>query len=290
MRTRPLHPLFGVEVLDCDLRAVTADEGYPEIRALFEEHSLLLFRGQKLTDDQHIVLARLFGPIEDRSKGANGPEPRVSHVSNRFDLRPSMKDDAAQLSHLKANQLWHTDSTFLPVPALTNILMAKIVPSIGGETELVSTRVGWADLPAELRDRACDAVIWHRYAHSRAKIDPGLATDELFTMWEDQAWRALWRNPVTGEDALYLASHAYRVEALSDAEGAELIDALIAHATRPEAIYTHAWRPGDVLMWDQRATMHRGRPWPYAEPRTLASICVSATAADGLEDMRPRVH
>ena len=83
MQTRPLHPFFGVEVLDCDLREVTAEVGYPEIRALFEEQSLLLFRGQTLTNAAHIALARLFGPIEDRSKGANGPEPRVSPVSNR---------------------------------------------------------------------------------------------------------------------------------------------------------------------------------------------------------------
>lgn len=292
MHTTPLHPRFGVEISGVDLRHVSAEAGYPAIRQAFETHSLLLFRGQSLDDAAHLKLGALFGPIEDRSQGKDGPDPRISPVSNRKpvskpdeDAKIAAEDDKLTLN-LRANQLWHTDSTFLPVPALANILAARVLSSTGGETEFASTRAAWRELPEDLKAKARGAVIRHRYAHSRRKISPELAKEEMFTKWPDQAWKALWRNPVTGEDALYLASHAYAVEGMAEEDGQQLIEDLIAFATREACVYTHAWRPGDVLIWDERATLHRGRPWPYAEERTLASICISARAVDGLEQMR----
>lgn len=283
----PLHPRFGVEIHGLDLSRVTATGGYPDIRRAFEAHSLLLFRGQRLDDAAHLALGSLFGPIEDRSQGKDGPTPRVGLLSNRNDDRSIASEDEIRTLNLKANQLWHTDSTFLPVPALTNILVAREITSTGGETEYVSTRAAWHDLPAESKARARNAVLRHRFAHSRGKISAELAKQDTYTKWPDQAWKAVWRNPVTGEDALYIASHAFAVDGWPEAEGRDFIDSLIAFATRPEAIYRHAWRVGDVLIWDERATLHRGRPWPYAEPRTLASICVSAGEVDGLDGVRP---
>jgi len=287
MRMTPLHPRFGVEVHDVDFRRVTAKDGYPAIREAFETHSLLLFGDQRLDDEAHLALGALFGPIEDRSQGKNGPKPAMSQVSNRReDMTLAPADDDHTLN-LMANQLWHTDSTFLPAPALANILAARVVSSRGGETEFASTRAAWRDMPGSLKARARHAVFRHRYAHSRAKISARLATQELFTTWSDQAWKALWPNPVTGEDALYIASHAYTVEGLPEAKGQALIDKLIAFATRPGTVYSHNWRPGDVLIWDERAVLHRGRPWPYEEERTLASMCVTARDVDGLDRMRP---
>jgi len=286
-RTTPLHPRFGVEVHGVDLSRVTATDGYPAIRRAFETHSLLLFRDQRLDDAAHLSLGSLFGPIEDRSQGKDGAEPRVGVLTNRRDDRSIAAEDEIRTLNLKANHLWHTDSTFLPVPALTNILVAREITLRGGETEFVSTRVAWQDLPQDLKVKARTAVLRHRFAHSRGKISVELAKQETYTKWPDQAWKAIWRNPVNGEDALYIASHAFAVDGLPKVEGQALIDALMAFATRPGAIYTHRWRVGDVLIWDERATLHRGRPWPYAEPRTLASICVSAREVDGLDRVRP---
>jgi alpha-ketoglutarate-dependent 2,4-dichlorophenoxyacetate dioxygenase len=286
LRLTKLHPRFGVEMHGVDLRRVTAAEGYPAIRQAFEAHSLLLFRDQQLDDRAHLALGALFGPIEDRSQGKDGPDPKVSPVTNRGDDDAIAAEDDRRTLNLMANQLWHTDSTFLPVPALANILAARVLSSRGGETELVSTRAAWQDLPEGLKAKARSAVLRHRYAHSRAKISAALATEETFTKWPDQAWKAVWRNPVNGEDALYIASHAFAVEGWPEAEGQRFIDDLTAFATRSGSVYTHAWRPGDVLIWDERATLHRGRPWPYQEERSLASICISARAADGLEQMR----
>jgi len=290
MHFSPLHPQFGVQVHCLDMRHVTADGDYPALRAAFEEHSLLLFRDQQLDDEGHLAFGALFGPVEDRSMGKNGPRPRMDNVTNRRADNTIAPEGDPHTLNLKANMLWHTDSTFLPIPALANILAARVLSSSGGETELVSTRAAWRDMPAALKARAQHAVIRHRLAHSRSKISADLATQPLVTRWADQAWRAVWPNPVNGTESLYIASHAFAVDGLPDAQGQALIDELTAFATRPAAIYTHVWRAGDVLVWDERATLHRGRPWPYAEERTLASICVSAGAVDGLDLLRPPAH
>ncbi len=287
LRLTPLHQLFGVEVREVDLREVRRASGYREIRDAFEEHSLLLFRGQSLDDEAHLSLGALFGPIEDRSMGLNGPTPRMDNVTNRLESGEISAADSAHTLNLTANQLWHTDSTFLPVPALANILAARVLSSQGGETEFASTRVAWREMPEALRDRARPAVFRHRLSHSRAKVSGELARAEEFTRWREQGWRAVWRNPVNGREALYIASHVYAVDGLEDQAGQAFVEELMAFVTRPERVYTHHWRPGDVLIWDERATVHRGRPWPYEEERTLASICVSAQETDGLDGMRP---
>lgn len=286
LETEPLHPKFGVEVRGVDLREVTATHLYPEIRALFERHSLLLFRGQNLDAASHTRLAELFGPLENREAMAGGEAAfEVSPVSN--ETEDGVADpESLHVLNLQANMLWHTDSTFLPVPALVNILTAHVVPSSGGETELVSTRAGWAEMPERLRAALREAILWHRLSNSRSKVDPRLAALEEMRRWPDRPWRAIWPNPVTGEEALFIASHAFAVEGLPLAEGRALIDEAIAFCTEPERVYSHRWKVGDVLIWDERATLHRGQPWPYEEPRTLMSICCSATEADGLASVR----
>lgn len=162
---RALHPRFGVEVQDVDVRSITANDGYAEIRAAFEAHSLLLFRDQHLDDAAHLRFGALFGPVEDRSMGRNGPEPRMDNVTNLREDGAVAAADSLHALNLTANQLWHTDSTFLPVPALANLLAARVLPSMGGETQLVSTRAAWRDLPDELRARARTAVLRHRLSH-----------------------------------------------------------------------------------------------------------------------------
>ncbi len=287
MQTSKLHPRFGVEVLGLQLAGVGAGRGYDEIRDLFEAHSLLLFRDQDLDDARHIELGLLFGAIEDRSEGENGPEPTMCTVSNIDD--GEVVSDAGDLRVLRniANQQWHTDSSFMPVPALANILRADLVPSSGGETEFVSTRVAWREMPAELKSRVEGRVFRHRFSHSVGKVSDELARLQQYQKWPEQRWRALWPNPQSGEDALYLASHVCGVEGMDAEAGQALVEELVEFATQPRYVYQHRWRRGDVLIWDERATMHRGRPWPYEQARRLQSICISVGAGDGLDLVRP---
>ena len=282
MRLTPLHKCFGAEVHDVDLTRVTSEIGFPEIRAAFERHSLLLFRDQHLDNAEHIKVAGLFGPIEDRE---DNPEnsPVMTNVGPDDKVVP---EDDLQIIGLKANMLWHTDSTFMPVPAYAAVLTAQTVPSSGGQTEYASTRASFADMPEDLKERARQAVLRHRYSHSRAQISAELAEQNTFAKWPDQLWRAIWTNPVTGEEAVYVASHACGVEGMDEESGRALIDELIDFITRDEYVYAQRWRPGDVMMWDERALLHRGRPWPYHEERTISSYVMTAGQQEGLDSVR----
>lgn len=283
MRTSPLHPDFGVEVHDLDLKSVSADQGYPELRSLFEHHSLLLFRNQPLTSEEHIRLARLFGPIENRS---DNPGDRTSPVSNKRDDGSITAEDDMHTLNLIANQLWHTDSTFMPEPALANLLQAHVVTSDGGETEFVSTRAGFSRLPVGEQDRLRETTFYHDYKISRGKIAEALTELDIIRKWPNQQWRAVWPNPETGDEALYIASHVFAVENMEKEIAAVWVKELTDAMTPPEAVYTHWWEAGDMIIWDERATMHRGRPWPYDEERTLISVCVTARDIDGLDAIR----
>lgn len=287
MQTSPLHPDFGLIVHDVDLRDVTADHLWPEIRHGFETHSALLFPCQQFDDDTHLKIANLFGPLENReamAKGKNLPF-EIPEVSN--ETQDGVTDaDALHTLNLQANMLWHTDSTFLPIPALVNILTAKVVPDSGGQTELASTRAGWASMPTHLKEQLQDAIIWHRLSHSRDRISRELGALPEMRQWPDRPWRALWRNTVTDQDSLYIASHSFAIEGIGLSDGQAIIDAAIAHCTQSAQVYSHQWQVGDVLIWDERAVLHRGQPWDYSQARTLKSICCSATESDGLQSVR----
>jgi alpha-ketoglutarate-dependent 2,4-dichlorophenoxyacetate dioxygenase len=282
-----LGPGFAAELRGVTLNDVASDKAaYAAVRAAFEEHSVLVFRGQDVTDEIQLGFSRRFGPPEVTKVGSEGtgshfvilstigPDGKVVPADHRLSLRA------------KANQLWHTDSSFKRVPALASILSARIIPARGGETEYVSTRLAFARLDAALRNKLKNSFAWHDYAHSRSQIAPDLASPEERAALPPQCWRMVWTNPVNRRGAIYLASHAYAVEGMEAAVGKKLINELMEIATAPGTSYLHQWREGDVVMWDNRATMHRGRPWPAHEPRLMVRTTISAAAADGVDTMR----
>ena len=284
----PLGPGFAAELRGVTLGDIAADDAaYAAARAAFEQHSVLVFRGQQVADEGQLAFSRRFGPPEVTKVGSLGtgshfvilstigPDGKVVPPDHRYALRN------------KANQLWHTDSSFKRVPALTSVLSARIIPARGGETEFVSTRLAFERLDPGSRKKLENSFAWHDYAHSRGQIAADLANPEERAALPPQCWRMVWKNPVNGRSALYLASHAYAVEGMEASAGKKLIDELMDLATAPGTSYVHEWKSGDVVMWDNRATMHRGRPWPAHEARFMVRTTISATEADGLAAMRP---
>lgn len=284
LSTRPLHSKFGKIIESVNLEKVNESNLYPEIRGLFEKHSALLFTNQGLSEETHIKFAQLFGPLENREAMAKKTDIKfeIPKVSNEDGKGSVFEESDLKTLDLKGNMLWHTDSTFLPIPALANIIAAKVIPSSGGQTELVSTRVTLKDLPLEIYKKIEGRKIWHSYAHSRSKIDKDLAQLEKISRWRPQKWNAIFTNPITGEKSIYIASHSYEIEGYNVEVSLDIIDKIIGFCTQEKYVYSHNWKKGDVLIWDERSTLHRGRPWPYSEPRTLNSICVSVTEKDGL--------
>ena len=287
MEIIPLGPGFAAELRGVAIADVAANDAiYAAVRAAFEEHSVLVFRGQDVTNESQLAFSRRFGPPEITKVGSLGTGTNFVILTTIGEDGKVVPADHRLALRNKANQLWHTDSSFKGVPALTSILSARIIPDHGGETEFVSTRLAFERLEPALQKKLENAFAWHHYAYSRGKIDPDLAIAEEKAL-PPQLWRMVWKNPVNGRSALYIASHAYGIESMEAAAGVKLIEELTAAATAPGTSYEHHWRSGDVVMWDNRATMHRGRPWPANEARTMVRTTISATAVDGLEAMRP---
>jgi alpha-ketoglutarate-dependent 2,4-dichlorophenoxyacetate dioxygenase len=281
-----IGPGFAAEVRGVTLDQVTrSGAAYAAVRAAFEAHSVLVFRGQNVSDEKQLAFSRRFGPPEVTKVGSMGTGSHFVILSTIGSDGKVVPPDHRQAMRSRANQLWHTDSSFKRVPALTSILSARIIPDHGGETEFVSTRVAFELLDEGLAKQLENSFAWHSYAHSRDQIAPGLATPEETAALPPVCWRMVWRNPANRRGALYLASHAYAIEGMAAAVGRKLIDELVAAATAPGTAYLHKWQQGDVVMWDNRATMHRGRPWPAHEPRLMIRTTISATEADGLATM-----
>lgn len=288
MQTIPLHPDFGAEVRGVSLiDVVSRHDAYVEVRKAFDEYSVLLWRNQQVTDDLQGTFSRAFGPLEITKVGSLGEGTFYARVTNiDRDGRPVPEGHRQSLVG-KANALWHTDSSFKTTPALASMLSARIIPNDGGETEFVSTRAAWNRLPREEQQQFQDLVVEHSYLYSRRVIDAGIVTEEERRALPPVRWRLSWRNPANGHRSIYIASHAGAIEGMPEAEALQLLARLTEGATRPEFIYRHVWKPGDVILWDNRATMHRGRPFPGNEVRSMVRTTISATEADGLSEVRP---
>jgi alpha-ketoglutarate-dependent 2,4-dichlorophenoxyacetate dioxygenase len=287
MKIIPLGPGFGAELRGVMLTDVAvSDNAYAEVRAAFEEHSVLVFRDQDVTDEAQLAYSRRFGPLEVTKVGSEGFGTNLVILKTLDDRGNVVPEDHRLALRNKANQFWHTDSPFKRLPALASVLSSRIIPGGGGETEFVSTRLAFERLEPALQQRLQNSFAWHDYAYSRGKIAADLASPAERAALPPQCWRLVWRNPVNGRGALYIASHTYAIEGMEDTAGKKLLAELLAAATAPGLSYVHIWHKGDVVMWDNRATMHRGRPWPAKEPRYMVRTTISAAAADGLESMR----
>ena len=284
----PLGPGFAAELRGVTLKDIAAnDDAYRQARAALEEHSVLVFRDQDVADETQLAFSRRFGPLEVTPAASPGGGTNLVILSTIDKDGKVVPADHRLALRNKANQLWHADSTFKSVPALASVLSGRIMPAEDGETEYVSTRLAWERLDPATQKRLANSFAWHDYSHSRGKIAANIVAPEERAALPPQCWRMVWKNPANGRNALYIASHAYAIEGLEENAAQKLLAELIEAATAPGLSYEHAWRKGDVVMWDNRATLHRGRPWPPHEARLMVRTTISATEADGLESVRP---
>lgn len=282
-----LGPGFAAEIRGVGLAEVAAqDAAYAAVRAAFEEHSVLVFRGQPISDELQIAYSKRFGPLEVAKAASRGEGTPFSILTN-IELDGSLvPPDHKEALRARANQLWHTDSCFKDPPALASVLSGRVISPVGGETEFASLRRAWERLPDAMRARLSGAYAWHDYAHSRGKVAPHLASEREKAALPAVRWRIRWRNPANGRDSLYLASHTYTIDGMPDDHAQALITELIDHVTEPGHTYLHQWQSGDVIMWDNRCVLHRGRPWPADKPRHMVRTTITATDVDGLSEMR----
>ncbi len=264
-----LHPLYGAEIAGIDLRDEFSDAQMAEIVAALEEYAVAVVRhATPLTDIEHIAFSRRLGPIEDTPvltmKGIDPFKLRVPHheivdQSNLDDTGRIYAEDDRRLAFKRANRLWHTDISFAPDRATFSLLSAHALPDEPPPTEFADMRAAWDALPENMKRRIEGLQAEHSYWYSRvAGGGPPPTEDEIRS-------RPPARHPLVhvraGRKALYLASHAYAIDGWPEDEARDLLDELRAFATRPEFVYAHDWRVGDVLIWDNLATMHRATPY-----------------------------
>jgi alpha-ketoglutarate-dependent 2,4-dichlorophenoxyacetate dioxygenase len=262
----PLHPLFVGRVTGVDLGTPLDDATVAAIEAAIDRHGVRVFPGQAIDDDQQVAFSARFGPLEGMAKAIlKGTKPRlrgeIADVSNLDENNQLLAATDRRRLYSLGNQLWHTDASFRRVPARYSLLSARAIPPAGGETEFADLRAAYDELPDALKARIETLVAEHSIWHSR-----GLVADLAIDAEERNALppvpqTVVRTHPGSQRKTLYLAAHAFRIRGLPDAEGAALLDELTRLATQPKFVYSHRWTVGDLVMWDNRCTMHRGRPY-----------------------------
>jgi alpha-ketoglutarate-dependent 2,4-dichlorophenoxyacetate dioxygenase len=263
---RRRHPHFVAEVGPVDLRRVHDRDALAQIRAGMDEYAVLIFHDQPFTDEEHLAFAqRLDGELHTRTGSAALGKSRLgdealSDISNLDEHGEIQQTGDRRRMYSLGNRLWHTDASFVDPPGRYSMLSAKVVPPVAADTEFADMRAAYDALPAELRARLEGLRVHHSIAHSRQTLGFEFSEDEQERL--KGAVHPLVRTiPRSGRQSLYVASHASRILGWPVPEGRLLLRDLIEHATQPEFVYRHAWRVGDLVIWDNRATMHRARPF-----------------------------
>ena len=269
---RPLHPSFAAEAVAIDLRAVEERKTLDEIRAGMDEHAVLVFRDQRFTDADQLAFARRFdGELHAKTgaavlgKNRFGDEA-LTDISNVDENGEILKSDDRRRMYALGNRLWHTDASFVDPPGRYSMLSARVVPPVRADTEFADMRAAYDELAGELKRTLADLRAQHSIAYSRETLGFQFSEQERERL-KGAVHPLVRTNPRTGRRSLYLASHASRIVDWPVPEGRLLLRDLIEHATQPRFVYRHSWRPGDLVIWDNLATMHRGRPFDDATHR-----------------------
>jgi alpha-ketoglutarate-dependent 2,4-dichlorophenoxyacetate dioxygenase len=259
----PVTPSFAAEIGDVDQSATLDPADIAAIKDAFATYSVLIFPDQRLSQDQHLDFARAFGPLETtialfRKDTKLRVRKEFADVSNLDSGNEVWGENSRRRMFELGNRLWHTDSSFKRLPARASLLYARSIPPIGGHTEFADERAAYDALPEDMKRRLHGLVAEHSIFNSRARLGFTEFSDEERQNMPPVPQALVRAIPENGRRSLYLASHAGRIFGMPEQDGRALIDELIAHATQRQFVYTHRWRIHDLVIWDNRCTMHRG--------------------------------
>jgi alpha-ketoglutarate-dependent 2,4-dichlorophenoxyacetate dioxygenase len=282
---RQIHPVFVGEVTGIDISQPLGPEDVAAIEAGMDRYAVLVYHDQTITDEQQMAFTRNFGPLED-ARGGNITKPEdkrlqigMNDVSNLGkDGRPLARDSRERAFNI-GNMLWHSDSSFRPIPAKYSLLSARVVNSTGGNTEFADMRAAYDALDAATKVLVEDLICEHSLMYSRGALGMLDYSDEERAMFRPVRQRLVRTHPVSGRKSLYLSSHAGAIVGMPMAEARILLRDLNEHATQPAFVYVHRWTPGDLVMWDNRQMMHRVRRYDDTQPRDMRRTTVAGTAA-----------
>lgn len=275
LEIRQVGDKFAGEVTGIDLTKPLSTESVSAIHDGMDEYAVLFFRGQPLTADEQLAFSKQLGEIE-HAIGTSLRDDKDARLPTTFadvsnldrDERPFDINDRRRLFAI-GNRLWHSDSSFKVIPAKYSILHAISIPSRGGNTEFAHMPSAYDALDEEIKGEIDDLICEHSQIFSRQQVGFTELTKEEIERFEPVRQRLIRRHPKTGRKSLYLSSHAGRIDGLSVPDAKLLLLDLVNHATQKKFVYIHKWQMGDLVMWDNRQTMHRVRPFPVNEPRDM---------------------
>jgi alpha-ketoglutarate-dependent 2,4-dichlorophenoxyacetate dioxygenase len=285
MQLVPLHPIFAAEALGIDLARPLAPGEAAAIEAALDRHAVLVFRDQRITDEQQLAFSRCFGELEQT--GGNGItrpgerrlHPAFADVSNiDTDNKSLLARDNRRRLYSLGNRLWHSDSSFKPVPAKYSILSGRVVAEKGGQTEFADMRAAYDALEAATKARIEDLVCEHSLIYSRELLGFTDLTEAERATMRPVRQRLVRTHPVTGRKSLFLSSHIGTIVGWPVPEARAFIRDLTEHATRREFVYSHQWRQYDLVMWDNRQVMHRVTRFDETQVRDMRRTTVAGDA------------
>jgi alpha-ketoglutarate-dependent 2,4-dichlorophenoxyacetate dioxygenase len=288
----PITPGFAAEIGDIDLSRALAPADLLAVKEAFTTYAVLIFPDQQLSQDQHLDFARNFGPLETtialfRKDAKLRVRKEFADVSNLDAENKVWGENSRRRLFELGNRLWHTDSSFKRLPARASLLYARSIPPVGGHTEFADERAAYDALPEDMNRRLKGLVAEHSIFNSRARLGFTEFSDEEREGMPPVPQAVVRVIPESGRKSLYLASHAGRIFGMPEAEGRALIDGLIAHATQRQFVYTHRWRVHDLVIWDDRCTLHRGTGfddlrWKRDMQRATVSDIANSCEQEGL--------
>ncbi|MEK9672489.1 MAG: TauD/TfdA family dioxygenase [Rhodospirillaceae bacterium] len=266
IKINQLHPCFVAEFADVDLSKPIDDATFKEIVEGMDRHAVGVFHGPTLTEEQHADYAERFGPLDPNngilSTGLKRRiSPRLADIANLDHENEKFAKDSRRRMFNLGNQLWHTDSTFKKIPAMYSLLHAHSVAPEGGETQFCDMRAAYDALSQKMKDRIENLVAEHSIFTSRMKLGFTEFSEEERALHPPTRRGLVRVHPGSGRKGLYLASHASHIYGMPVADGKMLLMDLMEHATQREFVHTHHWKVGDLVIWDNRCTMHRARPF-----------------------------
>jgi alpha-ketoglutarate-dependent 2,4-dichlorophenoxyacetate dioxygenase len=287
VQIRELHPLFVAQIGGVDISRPLSPADRDGIEAAIHRYAVVVFHDQALSDEQQVDFARRFGEpetsvgavISDRKRLAL---PQMVDISNLADASGALKgkDDRGRLMSL-SNQLWHSDGSYRAVPGGLSMLFAHVVPAAGGETEFCDLRAAYDELPAHTKAEIDGLSAIHDYAYSRELLGFGDVRPGERQALPPVAHPLVQTHPGSGRRTLFLGAAAHRIEGWPLPEGRLLLTDLTLHAAQRRYVYSHSWRKGDLVIWDNRCTLHRGRPYDETQARDLRRVTTTAASYAG---------
>ena len=262
---------FAAEIRCVDLSREIQSDDFADIKTAFEQHSILVFPDQPLTDQQQIIFSERFGELEKtiKSKKQSGAGKPVTVLTNVAKGGEVIAPEDRRMVFNTGNQMWHTDSSFKPIPAMMSLLSGREVPSEGGETEFASMRAAYDDLDDKQKNEIEDLICIHDFAYSRSIIDTSLLDSEDSHELPPVRQAMIRVNTENKRKNLFLGAHASYIEGWPLEKGRTLISELNRHITDNKYIYKHTWKRNDLVIWDNRCALHRGRPWKKIDKRVM---------------------